>query len=407
MTEIGQHPVTTTDNHFRNFGLSESTLKLLEEIKFHHPTPIQSELIPVALTGRDLIGLAQTGSGKTAAFVLPIAEKLQHGKGLRGLILAPTREIALQTKAFLDLFGKHHRLKTICLIGGVGIGSQISGLKKNPDIAVATPGRLNDHLQRGTVRLNNVEILILDEADHMLDLGFLPQIHAIIRKLPADRHTMMFSATMPSSIENLARQYLKNPHRIDILPKGRAAEGITHRLYLVDQENKKKCLLKLLHHELGSTLVFSRRRVDANWIYHILEKEKHPVSIIHSDRSQSQRTQALQSFKEGHHRILVATDIASRGIDVPGLEHIVNYNVPDTVEEYIHRSGRTARAGAQGLVSTIATWQDKQMIQKIEQALGKEVPRCTLADVPAYIERPVKSAGRNRRGQSRPRRWSR
>lgn len=408
MTKIGQHPVTTTDNHFGNFGLSEATLKLLEEIGFQHPTPIQSELIPVALTGRDLIGLAQTGSGKTAAFILPIAEKLQHGKGLRGLILAPTREIALQTKAFLDLFGKHHRLKTVCLIGGVGIGSQIGGLKKNPDIAVATPGRLNDHLQRGTIRLNNVETLVLDEADHMLDLGFLPQIHAIIRKLPANRHTMMFSATMPSSIENLARQYLKNPHRIDILPEGRAAEGITHRLYLVDQENKKKCLLKLLHHELGSTLVFSRRKVDANWIYQILEKEKHPVSIIHSDRSQSQRTQALQRFKEGHHRILVATDIASRGIDVPGLEHIVNYNIPDTVEEYIHRSGRTARAGAQGLVSTIATWQDKPMVQKIERALGKELPRCTLAEVPAYVERPApRSGGRGRRGQSRPRRWSR
>lgn len=412
MTIIGQHPVLTTDKTFAAMGLSTATLRLLAEMGFEHPTPIQSELIPIAMKGRDLIGLAQTGSGKTAAFVLPIVEKLVHGKGLRSVILSPTREIALQTKAFLDLFGKHHKLRTVCIIGGVRIQSQMQDLKRNPDIVVATPGRLNDHLKRGTVRLNEVEVLVLDEADHMLDLGFLPQIQEIIKKIPVKRHTMMFSATMPHSIDGLARQYLQNPHRIDILPEGRAAEGITHRLYLVDQENKKKCLLALLHHELGSTLVFTRRRVDANWIFQILEKEKHPVSIIHSDRSQSQRTLAMKKFKEGHHRILVATDIASRGIDVPGLEHIVNFNIPDTVEEYIHRSGRTARAGKTGLVSTIATWQDKAMLQKIEKAISKPLPRCTLAGVESYVERAVKSAGggrgrQGRGGSGRPRRWGR
>lgn len=400
MNDIGQHPVSTTDQSFKSLGLSKETLKLLDQIGFQHPTPIQSKLVPPALKGQDLIGLAQTGSGKTAAFVLPIAERLLHGKGIRGLILCPTREIALQTKAFLDLFGQHHRLVTSCIIGGVRMNSQISELRKKPDIIVATPGRLNDHLDRGNVRLNEVEELVFDEADHMLDLGFLPQIEAIVRKVPKKRHTMMFSATMPSKIENLARNYLIDPTRIDIIPEGRAAEGITHRLYLVEEIDKKKCLLALLHQELGSTLVFTRTRIDANWLLRVLEKEGHPVTNIHSDRNQQERIEALEGFRAGEHRILVATDIASRGIDVRGIEHIVNFNIPGTVEEYIHRSGRTARAGAVGLVSTIATWKDKPMVREIEGEIGQELPRCTVGGVEPFVEIKVKKPV-GRRG----RRW--
>ena len=376
-------------------------MKLLDQVGFQQPTPIQQQLIPLALQGRDLIGLAQTGSGKTAAFVLPIAERLQHGKGLRGLILCPTREIALQTKAFLDLFGQHHRLVTACVIGGVSMNPQVRELHAVPDIVVATPGRLQDHLDRGNVRLNQIEELVLDEADHMLDLGFLPQIESIVREIPRRRHTMMFSATMPGTIESLARRYLTDPQRIDILPEGRAAEGITHRLYLVEAPDKKRCLLALLHQDLGSTLVFTRTRLDANWIPRVLEKEGHPASNIHSDRSQKERVDALEGFRSGEHRILVATDIASRGIDVQGIQHIINFDMPGTVEEYIHRGGRTARLDAVGIVSTIATWQDKPMVREIEETLGQPLSRHTVPGVAPYVEIKVKPFGRAARRRRR------
>lgn len=398
MNDIGQHPVSTTDQSFQSLGLSKATLKLLDQIEFKHPTPIQSKLIPPALEGRDLIGLAQTGSGKTAAFVIPMAERLMHGKGVRGLILCPTREIALQTKAFLDLFGKHHELVTTCVIGGVRMDKQVRDLRAGPDIIVATPGRLKDHMERGNVSLSKVEELVFDEADHMLDLGFLPQIRAIVKKIPKKRHTMMFSATMPTEIEHLTHQYLTEPLRIDINPEGGAAEGITHRLYLVELSDKKNCLMALLHLELGSTLVFTRTRVDADWLYRVLHREGHPVTNIHSDRTQKERVRALEGFRAGKHRILVATDIASRGIDVQGIEHIVNFDMPSRVEEYIHRAGRTARAGALGLVSTIATWRDLQMIKAIESELNQEVPRCTVAGVEPFREikmkKPVGRRGR-------------
>jgi len=397
MDKIGKHPVSTTDQSFQSLGVSPQTLNLIKQLGFEHPTPIQAQVIPAGIEGKDLLGLAQTGSGKTAAFVIPVAERLQHGQGTRGLILCPTREIALQTKAFLDLFGKHHHLVTACVIGGVGMHSQIKELKNKPDIIVATPGRLMDHVQRGNVSLSKVEELVFDEADHMLDLGFLPQIKDIMRKVPKKRHTLMFSATMPSNIEGLAQAYLHNPLRVDIIPEGQAAEGITHRLYMVDKENKKKCLLALLHLELGSTLVFTRTRLDANWLFKVLEQEGHPVAMIHSDRNQRQRVRALEGFRAGEHRILIATDIASRGIDVQGIQHVVNYEMPARVEEYVHRAGRTARGESVGLVSSIATWQDKPLIKEIEEALGQEIPRCTVAGVEAYKELKVRSVGR--RGQ--------
>jgi ATP-dependent RNA helicase RhlE len=396
-TLLGQHPVETTARTFDSLGLDGGIMKSIERVGFEHPTPIQSAVIPPALDGKDIIGLAQTGSGKTAAFVIPIASRLQHGKGLRGLIICPTREIALQTKAFLDLFGSHHKLLTVCVIGGVRMGPQIKDLKKGADIVVCTPGRLVDHMQRKNVRLDKIEELVLDEADHMLDLGFLPQLRKIMDKVPERRHTMMFSATMPKSIEHLARQYLADPIRIDILPEGRAAEGIEHRLYMVDQMEKKKCLIALLNQELGSTLVFTRRKIDADWLCRALEKDGHPVTNIHSDRSQSERTKALSGFREGEHRILVATDIASRGIDVPNIQHIINFDIPQTVEEYIHRAGRTARMDAKGMVSTIATWMDKDMVAKIEEAISQELPRCAVAGVEAYVQRKVKYLDRRLR----------
>lgn len=394
---IPQHPVDTVDITFSSLGISPEIISTIEQIGFVHPTPIQAKVIPTALTGKDVIGLAQTGSGKTAAFVLPLAEKLTHGSGVRGLILAPTREIALQTKAFLDLFGKNHDLHTACLIGGVRMKPQLEALRKAPDVIVATPGRLLDHVQRRTLSLDKVEMLVLDEADHMLDLGFLPQIRDILRRLPRERHTMMFSATMPDSIEMIARDFMRNPDRIDIMPVGGAAEGITHRLYVVREADKRNALLALLDQELGSTLVFTRRKIDAEWLYAVLDRKGHPVARIHADQSQNKRVDALKTFREGSHRILVATDIAGRGIDIPGIEHVINFDIPENVEDYVHRAGRTARGRAKGIVATIATWQDLPMVRKIEETLGEKIPRCSVPGVEAWEESEKKPATKRRR----------
>ncbi|HEV2718729.1 MAG TPA: DEAD/DEAH box helicase [Thermoanaerobaculia bacterium] len=388
---IPQHPVETTDKDFGALGLSDAIVNVVKNIGFENPTPIQAAVIPTALEGRDLVGLAQTGSGKTAAFALPIAERLVHGRGVRGLILSPTREIALQTKAFLDLFGAEHNLATACLIGGVRMRPQTEALQKQPDVIVATPGRLLDHVRQRHVKLDAIEQLVLDEADHMLDLGFLPQIREVLRLLPRQRQTMMFSATMPDSIEMIAREFMRNPTMIDIAPQG-AAAGITHRLYLVRPEDKRNALIALLNEELGSTLVFARRKIDAEWLYHVLERKGHPVLRIHSDRSQGKRVQALEGFRAGSHRILVATDIAGRGIDVPGIEHVINFDIPEAVEDYVHRAGRTARGAALGIVSTIATWQDLPMVRKIEETLGEKIPRCTAAGIEPWeeLEKPAR-----------------
>jgi len=394
---IPQHPVQTTDQSFSTLGLSPEIIRTIDSIGFVHPTPIQAAVIPTALEGRDVIGLAQTGSGKTAAFVLPMAEKLVHGQGVRGLILSPTREIALQTKAFLDLFGKHHDLHTACLIGGVKMKPQLDALRLKPDIIVATPGRLLDHVKRRSASLDKIEVLVLDEADHMLDLGFLPQMREVLRRLPRDRQTMMFSATMPDSIEMIARDFMRSPERIDIMPVGSAAEGITHRLYLVKLEDKRAALLALLDQELGSTLVFTRRKIDAEWLYSVLERKGHPVARIHADQSQNKRVSALQTFREGQHRILVATDIAGRGIDIPGIEHIINFDIPENVDDYIHRAGRTARGKALGIVSTIATWQEIPMVRKIEETLGEKIARCSVPGVEAWEEMEKKPSRERRR----------
>ena len=383
---IPQHPVETTALKFSELGLSEPILEVVRKIGFENPTPIQAAVIRLALSGKDLIGLAQTGSGKTAAFVLPIADRLTHGRGVRGLVLSPTREIALQTKAFLDLFGVHHNLTTTCLIGGVKQKPQVDELRDLPDIVVATPGRLLDHVRQRNVNLDAIEELVLDEADHMLDLGFLPQIREILRRLPRQRHTMMFSATMPDSIEMIANEFMNKPDRIDITPTGGAATGITHRVYLVKNEDKRNCLLALLTEELGSTLVFVRRKIDAEWLYHILERKGHPVTRMHADRSQGKREAALDGFRQGEHRILVATDIAGRGIDVPGITHVINFDIPENVEDYVHRAGRTARGAALGIVSTVATWQEIPMVAQIEATLGEKIPRCTVPGIEPWVE---------------------
>jgi ATP-dependent RNA helicase RhlE len=394
---IPQHPVETTAIGFAELGLSPTIVDRLREIAFLHPTPIQAAVIPHALAGRDVVGLAETGSGKTAAFVLPLAEKLRHGRGIRGLIIAPTRELALQTHAFIDILGRDRELEAVSLVGGLALGPQADRLVRRPDFVVATPGRLVDHLERGNLRLDQIEHLVLDEADHMLDLGFLPQVLRILEEVPAARQTLLFSATMPPPIARIATQFQRDPVRVDITPEGKAAAGISHRLYLVRPDDKKACLLALLHHELGSTLVFIRRRSDAEWLTGVLEREGHPVARIHSDLTQAQRLKALSGFREGEHRILVATDVASRGIDVPAIRHVINFDPPDSVEDYIHRAGRTARGSALGIVSTIATFLDKPMVAEIEHALGETIPRCTVPGVEPYVEPKLRPTIRRRR----------
>jgi ATP-dependent RNA helicase RhlE len=383
---LPQHPVPETDRTFDDLGLLPEIRRAVAELGWVHPTPIQAAVIPTALAGKDVVGLAETGSGKTGAFALPMTQRLEAGRGITGLVLSPTREITLQTKVLLDYFGASRHQRAVSLIGGLNIRHQMDELKKKPDIVVATPGRLLDHLERGTVRLDRVRELVLDEADHMLDLGFMPQIHAVLEHLPRERHTMMFSATMPNDVARLAQRFLSDPVQVDITPPGKAASGITHRLYLVDVDNKKPCILALLNQELGATLVFVRRRSDAEWLYKALKREGHPVERLHADLSQKERLAALASFREGHHRILVATDVAARGIDVTAIRHVVHYDMPESVEDYVHRAGRTARGTATGLVSSIATWMDKELIKELERALGQPLPRCTVPGVEPYVE---------------------
>jgi ATP-dependent RNA helicase RhlE len=405
MGAIPQNPVDTTDRSFESLGITRALVDTLDAIGFEHPTKIQAEVIPLALEGRDVIGLAMTGSGKTAAFVLPLAQRLHHGEGVRGLILSPTREIALQTKVFLDVLGRDHGLKTACLIGGVKYGPQITDLRRGPDVVVATPGRLLDHVERRNVALDEIEELVIDEADHMLDLGFLPQVQRVLELLPKKRRTMLFSATMPELVERLTGRFLNDPARVDLRPGTRAAHGIEHRLYMVEPEDKKQACMALLRAETGSTLVFARRKIDAEWLAKALDKEGFEVERIHGDLSQSQRVSALEGLRKGRHRILVATDVAARGIDIPVIEHIINFDLPEQVEDYIHRAGRTARGAAEGTVSSIATWKEKPFIRMLEIALGEPLPRLDLEGVEAYEEiRTHRPTGDLRKGKKKIRR---
>ena len=394
---IPQHGVELTDTSFEKLGISKPVLATLEELGFERPTPIQAAVIPDALEGVDMIGLAETGSGKTGAFCLPLVEHLTHGRGIRGLILCPTREIALQTKAFLDVFGRDHELESVVVIGGVKMGPQINGLKRKPDIVVATPGRLADHLRRRNLKLDQIEEVVIDEADHMLDLGFLPQIQEILEQAPKDRRTMMFSATMPPPIERLAQRFMRDPLNVDIRPANQVAEGIEHRLYLVAEDDMKACVLSLLEEIEGSTLIFVRRKLYTEWLARQLHLAGMPVERIHSDRSQAQRVRALRGFREGKKRILVATDVAARGIDIPRIQHVINYGLPEMVEDYVHRAGRTARGDSNGIVSTLGSWRDRIMVRDIERVIGHKLPRCVAEGVEPWKELKQRKTVRRRR----------
>lgn len=358
---------------FNGLGLNPIFLKVLEQIKFTIPTPIQHQAIPVAVEGKDVMGIAQTGTGKTLAFGLPLLQRLYANKGL-GLIVVPTRELAIQVDETLQKVGRSLGLRTAVLIGGEPIYRQFAALRRQPHVIVATPGRLIDHVEQRTVKLDLVKILILDEADRMFDLGFAPQITKICNLVPKERQTMLFSATMPPEILKIAKDYMVMPLRIEVAPSGTAAETVEQEIFLVKKEEKLNLLGKLLEEYRGTVLVFSRTKHGATKICRELNRMGHQAAEIHSNRSLSQRIAALSGFKSGKYRILVATDIAARGIDVHGIEVVINFDLPDNSEDYVHRIGRTGRAGKEGRAISFATPDQKRDVRDIERLMRKDIP---------------------------------
>ena len=367
--------------NFSQLGLAPAQVRSCESLGYTEPTPIQKQGIPAVLSGQDMIGCAETGTGKTAAFLLPIIQKLTEKArpGVRVLVLAPTRELALQIHKNYGELNHVKANRCVTVIGGANIRTQITDLRKGATVVIATPGRLLDLTERGVVNLSTVEVLVLDEADRMLDMGFLPSIRRILSMLPVKRQTLLFSATMSSDIEKLARTTMRSPKLIEVSPRGRAATMVEQTAYPVPQESKTALLLDLLEREkFERVLVFTRTRRSAERLSHILSARDHSVNRIHSDRTQPQREAALRGFRDGRTRVLVATDIAARGLDVDAVSHVINYDVPAAPEDYVHRIGRTGRAGNAGHALTIVTPVDELSMRAIERLMGKTVARVTL-----------------------------
>ena len=375
---------------FSDFALNPTLLKGVAQLGFELPTPIQRAAIPPALEGRDVLACAMTGSGKTAAFVLPLFQRLLGGpRGTRALILTPTRELAAQIEEHARALGRHAGLGVASVIGGVAPGPQESALRRGVDLVVATPGRLLDHLRSGIASFEKLEVLVLDEADRMLDMGFIPDVRRILGYLPKKRQTFFFSATMPAPVAALSRDMLNAPVSIDIERPAAPAVGITHAVYPVAGELKSALLIALLKQaELESVLVFTRTKHRANRLTETLSRAGVSAERIHGNRTQAQRIAALAGFKAGKFRVLVATDIAARGIDVTGLSHVVNFDVPNVPDDYIHRVGRTARAEATGDAITLVSPDEESDLRVIERAIGKRLERAKL-DGFDYAKRPA------------------
>jgi ATP-dependent RNA helicase RhlE len=371
-------------NGFNQFGLHTDLLKALNELEFQKPTQIQQDSIPHALEGKDVLACAMTGSGKTAAFLLPILERLREKPrgGTRALIITPTRELAAQIVEHFALLAKHTRLRAAAVYGGVGMKPQQDALRRGVDVVVATPGRLLDHIRQGNTNFSALEVLVLDEADRMLDMGFLPDVRRIMQVLPkGPRQTLFFSATMPAPIVELSREILHQPVMLNVKRQSTPATGITQALYPVNGGLKTDLLIELLRREeIGNAIVFTRTKHRANRLFEKLERAGIAVNRIHGNRSQAQRTEALAGFKDGKFRVLVATDIVARGIDVTLLDHVINFDVPHTPEDYIHRIGRTARAEATGDAFTFVSHEEEKLIRDIEQVLKKKIARRTVQD---------------------------
>jgi len=367
-----QESLNNKEQDFHGLGIAPGLLEVLKRDGFIKPTPVQTRTIPLGIQGKDLVGIAQTGTGKTLAFGIPMIQLLLGGKE-QGLVILPTRELALQVEASLRKIGQRQGLRTAILIGGLPFGAQRRDISRKPHIIIGTPGRINDHLVQKTLSLSNVSIVVLDEADRMFDMGFLPQIRSILRTVPKERQTMLFSATMPPEIMRLAKDYMKTPLRVEVTPPGTTVDSVTQELFIVGREQKPELLAQLLKKYLGSTLVFTKTKHGAKKVARQIRDLGIRSSEIHSNRSLSQRREALDGFKSGRYRVLVATDIASRGIDVIGIELVLNYDLPGTSEDYVHRIGRTARAGSKGHAITFAMVSEGKEVRAIERVIQKRL----------------------------------
>jgi len=358
---------------FSGLGIAPGILDILAKLKFTVPTPIQKKGIPIGVEGKDIIGIAQTGTGKTLAFGIPMVQRLAQAEG-RGLIVVPTRELALQVSETIVKLTPAFKMKSVVLIGGQSMHTQIVGLKSSPRIIIATPGRLLDHMQQKNIKLNDVHILVLDEADRMLDMGFMPQINRILREVPKERQTMLFSATMPSDIVRIASTNMKLPVRTELAPQGTTAELVSQEIFVVRAELKLTILNEILKQYTGSVLLFTRTKRGAAKVTRSLRNSGVSAAEIHSDRSMGQRKDALNGFKTGRYRVLVATDIAARGIDVTGIELVINYDLPDDPSNYVHRIGRTGRAGRKGHAISLATPDQGSDVKGIEKIIRSTIP---------------------------------
>ncbi|MCM2323846.1 MAG: DEAD/DEAH box helicase [Oligoflexia bacterium] len=365
----------TENPTWESLGLSEEALELIKKAGYEKPTDVQAKTIPAVLDGVDVIASSQTGTGKTASFVLPMVEQFKGREGTFGIILCPTREIAIQTQETLELFGTPRGVRSMVLIGGVAMTADARAIDTYPQIIVATPGRLCDHLDRGNIWLDYVEVVVLDEADRMLDMGFSAQLSRIMEDVPEKRQTLLFSATISPPVEKLARKILYEPELIAIGRPVSAAKSVDQRLMWMDEADKIRQLRRLLRHEKGSVIVFARSKDGATRMYRSLHSAGfYDVTYIHSDRPQAHREQALDEFKSGKFRILIATDVAGRGIHVDNVAHVVNYDLPLEAEDYVHRIGRTGRAGATGTATSFATRRDRLLLSRIEKIIGHPIP---------------------------------
>ncbi|HKZ77144.1 MAG TPA: DEAD/DEAH box helicase [Pyrinomonadaceae bacterium] len=370
--------------NFTELGLLPELARTCASLGYTEPTPIQTRAIPIVLSGSDLIGCAETGTGKTAAFLLPILQRLYNTKsvpGIRALIIAPTRELALQTETAYGQFAMAKSRHCVAIIGGASMQRQRESLRRGAGVVIATPGRLLDHFERGSLDLSKIEVLVLDEADRMLDMGFWPTISRLLAELPKTKQTLLFSATMSAEIEKIARSTMRTPKLVEVNTRGRAARTVSQFAYPVAVESKTALLLTLLERErepFERVLVFTRTRRGAERLSHILRARDHSVNRIHADRSQPQREAALRDFKAGQTRVMVATDIAARGLDVTAVSHVINYDVPRAPEDYVHRVGRSGRAGKEGQAITLVTPAEEPSIRDIERLTGQPIERVVM-----------------------------
>ncbi|TNE24943.1 MAG: DEAD/DEAH box helicase, partial [Alphaproteobacteria bacterium] len=399
---------------FRDLGLSEPILKAIDDMGYEHPTPIQEAAIPPVLMMRDLVGVAQTGTGKTASFTLPMIEILAGGRVRarmpRSLVLAPTRELAMQVSENFEQYGKYLNLNHAVLVGGISIEPQIQKLERGVDVLIATPGRLLDLFERGNVLLADIKILVIDEADRMLDMGFIPDIEKIIGFLPVMRQTLLFSATMADPIRKLSKKFMMNPKEVSVALSAKPTETVDHVLVEVSERNKKKSLVKILSDEnVTNAFIFCNRKRDIDGLKRSLEREGFKdIAALHGDMDQHSRTRVLDSFKNGDVKILVCSDVAGRGLDVAGISHVFNYNVPHHAEDYIHRIGRTGRAGMKGKAFTFATPEDVKYVDNIEKLIKGGIPRFEIAGGKPVAEKtaeaPKEAKERDGKKPSRSRR---